>query len=253
MKPLTEFYEGLHSTHKDYSAGTYNFKPLFASRALRQWAQSKAGAAIRFLDVGCGKGLFLREIVAVLQQRWNVGAARITGLDLVRSPADRFAEISEQFEFIQHDVDGHPLPLPDGSFDFIACNHVLEHVFETEKLVREFRRVIAPGGLCIISVPNLAAWMNRVGLLWAGQPIGTEVGTERITYGFRPRFLQARLARYCPAGHIRDFTPRALADLTSACGFETAGWWAQSYGLAARLSKWGGRNISILLQPGERK
>src|SRR5260370_18546240 len=77
MKPLTEFYEGLHSTHKDYSAGTYNFKPLFASRALRQWAQSKAGAAIRFLDVGCGKGLFLREIVVGLQQRWDIGAAPV--------------------------------------------------------------------------------------------------------------------------------------------------------------------------------
>src|SRR5438445_11698960 len=131
MKPLTEFYEGLHSAQKDYSAGTYNFKPLFASRALRQWAQSKAGAAIRFLDVGCGKGLFLREIVAGVQQRWNVGAARMSGLGLVRSPGDQFAEISEQFEFIQHTVDGHPLPLPDATFDFIAANPVPGPVFAT--------------------------------------------------------------------------------------------------------------------------
>jgi len=156
MKPLTEFYEGLHSTQKDYSAGTYNFKPLFASRVLRAWAQSKAGNPIRFLDVGCGKGLFLREMVSTLKQRWNLEPARVTGLDLVRSPGDQFAEIFDRFEFLQHDVDGNALPFADASFDFISCNHVLEHVFETEKLARELRRVLAPGGLCIISVPNLA-------------------------------------------------------------------------------------------------
>src|SRR5260370_28674413 len=88
MKPLTEFYEGLHSTHKDYSAGTYNFKPLFASRALGQWAQSKAGAAVRFLDVGCGKGLFLQEIVAGLLQRWNARAGRGPPPGFVPRPGD---------------------------------------------------------------------------------------------------------------------------------------------------------------------
>src|SRR5260370_42311496 len=76
MKPLTEFYEGLHSTHKDYSAGTYNFKPLFASRALRQWAQSEAGPAVPFLAAGGGKGLFLRGIVAGRRHRWEGGAWR---------------------------------------------------------------------------------------------------------------------------------------------------------------------------------
>jgi len=249
MKPLTEFYAGLHSTQKEYSAGTYNFEPLFASRVLSGWARSKSEGAIKMLDVGCGKGLFLKEMVQALKNRWNVSAARITGLDLIRSPDDLFSEISDKFEFIQYDVDGNALPFPESSFDFISCNHVLEHVFETEKLVREFRRVIAGGGLCIISVPNLAAWMNRIALLWAGQPIGTEVGTESITYGFRPKYFQGHLAQFRPAGHIRDFTPRALRDLTQACGFETAGWWSQNYGIAARLSKWGGRNISILLTP----
>src|SRR2546426_6646919 len=158
MKPLTEFYAGLHSTQREYSAGTYNFKPLFASRVLSGWARSKRGGAIKMLDVGCGKGLFLKEMVEALKSRWNVPAARITGLDLIRSPDDLFSEISDKLEFIQYDVDGNALPFPENSFDFISCNHVLEHVFETEKLVREFRRVIAGGGLCIISVPNLAAW-----------------------------------------------------------------------------------------------
>ena len=249
MKPLTEFYGGLHSTQKDYSAGTYDMDALLSSPVWKPWVSGKAGGSFAMLDVGCGKGLFLRDLVRGLKQRSNIIPARIAGVDLVRSPGNLFSEISDNFEFLQHDTDGNPLPFPDATFDFLSCNHVLEHVFETEALVKEFRRVLKPDGLCVISVPNLAAWMNRVALLFAGQPLGTEVGTQSITYGFWPRHFQAHLAQFPPSGHIRDFTPRALKDLTAACGFRTAGWWKQSYGWAAALSKWGGRNIAILLQP----
>jgi SAM-dependent methyltransferase len=249
MKSLADFYSGLHETNRNYSAGTYHFKSLFSSHVLDQWLQAKAGRPFRILDVGCGKGLFMREFVKTLKSRWKITPTRITGLDLVRSPEDLFAEISDKFEFIQHDTDGNPLPFPENSFDFICCNHVLEHVFETEKLVKEYKRVIAPDGLCLISVPNLAAWVNRVGLIFGIQPLGTEVGTESITYGFRPERFHARLSRFKPSGHIRDFTPCALQDLTAACGFRKVGWWPQSEGLIARLGTFAGRNIGILLQP----
>lgn len=247
MKHNSEYYQGLHDKHKDYSAGTYHMPSLWSSMALRDWATGRS--AMRVLDVGCGKGIFLRDFVRGLEQRWNVKTSRATGVDLVRSPNDCFTEISSDFEFLQHDTDGNALPFPDGSFDFICCNHVLEHVFETEKLVREFRRVIAPNGLCIISVPNIAAWVNRIMFLAGVQPLGSELGTEEITYGFRPTFLHAKLGKFHPSGHIRDFTPRGLQDLTSHCGFRTSGWWPQSHGMIARLGKWAGRNMSIMLRP----
>ena len=118
--------------------------------------------------------------------------------------------------------------------------------------MREFRRVLANDGLCLISVPNTAAWINRVAFLWGNQPLGSEIGTEGVTYGFRPKFLQARLAKFRPSGHLRDFTPRGLQDLTGACGFQTVGWWKQSKGFIARLGKWAGREMGILLQPSWR-
>jgi hypothetical protein len=118
-------------------------------------------------------------------------------------------------------------------------------------MVREFRRVLTPDGICIIGVPNIAAWVNRIGFLWGNQPLGTEVGVEKTTYGFRPRFLQVKLEAFRPAGHIRPFTPRGLQDLTEHCGFEVVGWWTQSFGIIARLHKWAGRNMAILLRPNK--
>lgn len=250
MKPVKDFYENLHSTEASYSAGIYDMPALFRNRVFREWAQRQQGRSPHLLDVGVGKGLFMRDVVRDLRKSWSVKPSKVNGLDLVRSPGDVFNDIGAEFEFRLHDTDGQPLPFANDSLDFISCNHVLEHVFETEQLVREFSRVLAPGGLCLISVPNTAAWINRVSFfLWGNQPLGSEIGTESITYGFRPRFLQAKLKQFRPSGHIRDFCPRGLQDLCETCGFKTLGWWKQNFGVLAALHKWAGRNIAILMTP----
>ncbi len=45
---------------------------------------------------------------------------------------------------------------PDGSFDVIFCNHVLEHVQEDIQAMREFRRTLRDGGWAIVLVPITA-------------------------------------------------------------------------------------------------
>jgi SAM-dependent methyltransferase len=39
------------------------------------------------------------------------------------------------------------------SFDVISCSHVFEHVVDDRKAMREFRRVLKPGGWAILNVP----------------------------------------------------------------------------------------------------
>lgn len=45
------------------------------------------------------------------------------------------------------------LPFKDHSFDFIICNHVLEHIPDDTKAMQELYRVLAPGGTAILQVP----------------------------------------------------------------------------------------------------
>ena len=45
------------------------------------------------------------------------------------------------------------IPVPDGSFDVIMCNEVLEHIPEPTSAIREFSRIIRRGGGLILTAP----------------------------------------------------------------------------------------------------
>ncbi len=46
------------------------------------------------------------------------------------------------------------LPFEDNSFDFLLCNHVLEHIPDDTKAMQELYRVLSPGGTAILQIPQ---------------------------------------------------------------------------------------------------
>jgi len=46
------------------------------------------------------------------------------------------------------------LPFSDKSFDFILCNHVLEHIPDDTKAMNELYRILKPGGTAILQIPQ---------------------------------------------------------------------------------------------------
>lgn len=64
--------------------------------------------------------------------------------------ADLFAEN------VDLKMDITDIQFPDSSFDFIYCSHVLEHVPDDRKAIREFRRVLTAKGIALLLVPITA-------------------------------------------------------------------------------------------------
>ncbi len=57
---------------------------------------------------------------------------------------------------VVHDLNSLPYPFPDGSFDLIEAYHVLEHLEKPFLIMKEFHRLLAPGGTLHVKVPHFS-------------------------------------------------------------------------------------------------
>lgn len=96
----------------------------------------------RVLDAGSGDGRYLKELA---KPYIAVGAdVSFTALRNSR------AQLAKSGKMAEHAVASiHALPFRSGSFDAVLCYGVLQHLFQNEReaAVREFKRVLGPGGL----------------------------------------------------------------------------------------------------------
>lgn len=60
------------------------------------------------------------------------------------------------------------LPIADESFDCVACVDGIEHLENPFHVIREFHRILKPGGTVVISTPNLSSWRSRARFLVTG-------------------------------------------------------------------------------------
>ncbi|MDP9114476.1 MAG: class I SAM-dependent methyltransferase [Acidobacteriota bacterium] len=65
--------------------------------------------------------------------------------------------------------------LPAASLDVILCISVLEHLWEPEKAIREFRRLLAPDGICLLNVPS---WRGKRFLEYSAFKLGLSPADE---------------------------------------------------------------------------
>ncbi len=106
----------------------------------------KLNAETKVLDVGCGAG-FLSNALA--KENLNV-----TGVDL--SPeslkvAQKY-DVTKTVKYLT--ADAYHLPFADHSFDVLTAMDFLEHVEQPDVVIKEFSRVLKPGGLFIFHTFN---------------------------------------------------------------------------------------------------
>src|SRR6267143_741145 len=96
---------------------------------------------MRVLDLGCGNGSYTQE----LAQR----AESVCGIDLYMPYLQAFREAIPRVQ-----GSGEHLPFATGSFDAVTMIEVLEHTNCDTKVLAECFRVLKPGGLLVLFVPN---------------------------------------------------------------------------------------------------
>jgi methionine biosynthesis protein MetW len=199
----------------DYYAGQAELREVGADidgrvKKAGRLFQKHLGRAERLLDVGCGVGavgLYLQEVL---------GAGEVHGLEISES---RVAAAQQRgIRAVRGDLNQGPLPFGDGSFDAIFCGEIIEHLVDPDHLLDEIHRTLTPRGICVLTTPNLASWVNRLALLLGWQPFYTSI-SFRHEVG-RPKFL---VSNYGCRDHLRLFTLSALKQLLRLHGFRILG------------------------------
>jgi 2-polyprenyl-3-methyl-5-hydroxy-6-metoxy-1,4-benzoquinol methylase len=185
---LDRFYTSTYFA-KDHglNLGYANYRSVAEENARRMWPECKvilAGRTIsprRVLDVGCATGGFLAE-------------AKADGWDCVGVEFSEFAIDVAQREFGLQVLKGdvfHP-ELPERSFGLVTMWHVLEHVIDPLATLVQAKKLLAPGGVLFIELPN-----------WS-------------SVGRRARGV--RWSQLKPPEHINFFTPTTLAHAATKAG-----------------------------------
>lgn len=148
-------------------------------------------SAKKILDVGCGQGDFAMLLKDKLKAEvWgadlNAESIKIAHNRLDKAIAGDFAQLLHE--------------LPDGYFDAICFNDVLEHFVDPYSVLSCVRSKLTVGGVVVSSIPNVRYFRNLINLLY-------KKDWRYEDYGVMDRT------------HLRFFTEKSIRDMYDACGY----------------------------------
>lgn len=167
----------------------------------------------RVLDVGSGMG---GTAVALA-----LDGARVTALEYHRPYCDIIRLRAARYALALPVVNGagEALPLPDGAADIVLCWDVVEHVQDPMALLAELARVMAPGGVLLLTVINRLAfrdphyhlpWLNWMPRRWAEWIIERR-GRSKRGAAFRDMQRLSQMHYFTFAGFARLARTHGLA------------------------------------------
>jgi 2-polyprenyl-3-methyl-5-hydroxy-6-metoxy-1,4-benzoquinol methylase len=156
----------------------------FGRERVALMAQHLDARAPRYLDVGCSTGFVVE---AARDAGWTA-----VGVDLNPSAI----EFGRSRGLDLRAVDMEQAGFEPASFDAVSLFDVLEHLIDPVRTLRACARLLAPGGIVFLYVPN---------------------------YDSASRLLMGKDAHFIwPTHHLNYYTPKTISDLVSREGFEPA-------------------------------
>ena len=156
----------------------------------------------RVLEYGASPRLMTAALAALDFQ--------VNALDLA---PERFARaiVDLGLDVTRCDVETEKVPFTDGIFDVVLFNELFEHLrINPVFTMREVHRVLRPGGLLLLSTPNLRSFRGIRNLIVRNQGHAASAGVYR---------QYEKLETLGHMGHVREYTTREVSDLLTRVGF----------------------------------
>ncbi len=176
--------------------GEFHISKRFRMHALRKYLLGHVPKNERVLDVGCGSAMYFHELLAD-----TLSPSNIVGIDFSRAALNLAkTNISKEDQFITlSQADARVLPFDDNTFQVILAFEVLEHIWEDDQVVKEFYRVLKPGGYLVASMPSSKHF--PLGPIWL------------------EFLIEGKIALDEKVGHVRRYDKNMLLNLFRMSGF----------------------------------
>ncbi|MFZ5568623.1 MAG: class I SAM-dependent methyltransferase [Pseudomonadota bacterium] len=115
---------------------------------------------LHVLEIGCAGGHTLEWLKRNGRCSWAAGVEPYTELSVTPGTVDRFFKL---------DIEESLPDLPSASIDLILCLDVLEHLVDPWETLRRLDKFLKPGGMWIISVPNIRNYHILTDLAFKGR------------------------------------------------------------------------------------
>ncbi|MBI5842595.1 MAG: class I SAM-dependent methyltransferase [Chloroflexi bacterium] len=123
----------------------------------------------RFLEVGSGMGHLTGQLEDTFQTY---------GMDLNHWAVKQSKAVVEKSSL--QTASAQELPFADSSFNVVIIKHIVEHLPDPQKAIREIGRVTEPGGILILATPNLDSLLKPwKGEKWIGYQDPTHISLKR--------------------------------------------------------------------------
>ncbi len=202
-----------------------NVDRLWWRRTARRFDEILANPDAAILDICCGTG----DMTMALLKRRPGNARPILAADFARAMLSRGAQKFGGRGAVALEADALHLPLRSASLDLIVTAFGFRNLANYEAGLREFLRVLKPGGqLGILEFSEPGGLMGRayavyfrrvlpaIGRLLSGPTAGDKTGPYN----------------YLPASVQRFPQPPAMLDLMRAAGYTGCGWQPYTFGIA---------------------
>ena len=164
------FDEKYFSTHTyaDVSFAKYS-QYWWSNRFQAMLARRYGRRGARLLEVGSGMG----HLVADLEDSFQT-----YGIDINHWAVDRSKDVVQNTQL--QTASAQELPFKDNSFNVVIIKHIVEHLPDPQKAIREIGRVTEPGGTLILATPNLDSLLKPwKGERWIGYQDPTHISLKR--------------------------------------------------------------------------
>ncbi|HHO50010.1 MAG TPA: class I SAM-dependent methyltransferase [Deltaproteobacteria bacterium] len=135
----------------------------------------------------------------------------VTGVDI---DPGRFASTIASFDLsvVQCDIEHEPLPLPSDTWDVAVFNELFEHLrINPIFTLREVRRVLKPGGLLLLSTPNLRSLFGLYNFVFRSRAYSCSADVYA---------QYAKLEEIGHMGHVREYTVPEVVEFLDHVGFD---------------------------------